>query len=238
MKSDHRARQRSLRPSARPFRKSFYHGISIVVVAVLVSACGSPPPKSQIDPAKCGNGELDGVEACDPGIENGPGACPASCDQMASACGAYTLQGSADECTARCEPVGVACGVDDGCCPTGCTRTQDADCPIDCAEPTNANLAQCMSDEELRAICESLPTTDVTCPGGQTVNFDGADCGEDVAAEFPSSCMLTSDELKACFADPCALIEGRAVCLPVLACAVVEEDPEGDPPPPIPVEPG
>ena len=53
-----------------------------------------------IDPALCGNGVIDGAEACDTAIAAGqPGACPTSCDAGAS-CTTVRLEGT--DCAAAC----------------------------------------------------------------------------------------------------------------------------------------
>lgn len=211
------------RVDARLPWRSFYHTAAVVVLATTTS-CGSPPPKASIDPAKCGNGELDSPEACDPAIESGPGACPVSCE-LGNACGTYELRGEADACTARCELTQGVCGPVDGCCPVGCTRTEDSDCPIDCDAPANAELVVCMSEEEERTFCATLPRGEVTCSNGESVRFDPDDC-EGFSQEFPESCAITTAELRACAEDPCSLVEGRAACAPLLECILVEEDPQ------------
>jgi len=83
----------------------------------------------------CGNGILEPGESCDPAILRGqPGACPTACAQ--SACFSNVLQGQAAECSARCvrEEEVTACrpGFTDGCCPSGCTARNDADCSDSC----------------------------------------------------------------------------------------------------------
>jgi parallel beta-helix repeat protein len=70
----------------------------------------------------CGNGVVEPGEDCD-------GDCPASCDDE-DACTVDSGTVSAGTCTADCVHAAVsACASGDGCCPDGCDRTGDADCP-------------------------------------------------------------------------------------------------------------
>lgn len=78
--------------------------------------------------AHCGNGVIESGETCDP-----PESCPACA--ASSACVAATLQGSAASCTARCVTMPITgCASGDGCCPSGCTRASDSDCPSRCGD--------------------------------------------------------------------------------------------------------
>jgi hypothetical protein len=73
----------------------------------------------------CGDGMIERGETCDP-----PVSCPQSEACVSSdACMAAHFTGSASLCSARCElqPI-TACQSADGCCPSGCSVTQDSDC--------------------------------------------------------------------------------------------------------------
>ena len=71
----------------------------------------------------CGNGVVEPGEDCD-------GDCPASCNDQ-DACTLDRGTVSAETCTIQCEHVAVsACAAGDGCCPRGCDRTTDSDCPF------------------------------------------------------------------------------------------------------------
>ncbi|MBN1771053.1 MAG: hypothetical protein JXB32_07330 [Deltaproteobacteria bacterium] len=96
-------------------------------------------------PATCGNGVLDAGETCD-------GDCPTSCDD-GDVCTLDVLTGSPDTCDVACRNTPILiCTGGDGCCPAGCTRAMDPDCPDG---PSDAGT----------------DTPGVTDPGG-----DGCDC--------------------------------------------------------------
>ena len=73
----------------------------------------------------CGNNQVEANESCDP-----PASCPSgsSCNDN-NACTADSLTGSAASCSAKCVNAPIsACASGDGCCPSGCTAGNDADC--------------------------------------------------------------------------------------------------------------
>lgn len=74
---------------------------------------------------ECNNNVVDPGETCDP-----PGSCPLTCDQSATTvCSPAILVGNAATCTASCAITAItSCIQDDGCCPDGCTPTDDNDC--------------------------------------------------------------------------------------------------------------
>jgi hypothetical protein len=85
-----------------------------------------------VDPAKCGNGEVDTGESCDHLIESGDGACPDACDE-APMCFTSVLAGDPLGCTARCIATPVTCSmISDGCCSLGCSAATDSDCTNTC----------------------------------------------------------------------------------------------------------
>jgi hypothetical protein len=68
----------------------------------------------------CGNGIIETGELCD-------GNCPTACPQMG--CQLYSLAGTA--CTRACAAAGTqtqCVAAADGCCPAGCSASNDADC--------------------------------------------------------------------------------------------------------------
>ena len=76
---------------------------------------------------QCGNGVLEAAEQCDP-----RGTCPTVCPNRG--CTTFALEGSAATCSAICVETGklTACTSDDGCCPPGCSSSEDRDCLAIC----------------------------------------------------------------------------------------------------------
>ncbi|MBN1274993.1 hypothetical protein JXA12_01765 [Candidatus Woesearchaeota archaeon] len=73
--------------------------------------------------AECGNGVTEPPETCD-------GDCPSSCND-GDPCTTETLTGSPASCDVVCVPAAVtACTSYDGCCPSGCTSSNDNDCSV------------------------------------------------------------------------------------------------------------
>lgn len=75
---------------------------------------------------RCGNGQLEPGERCDPASE-----CPTreAC-KANDACETARYLGAADSCNARCEKSRIqSCKNGDGCCAPGCDHASDDDCP-------------------------------------------------------------------------------------------------------------
>ncbi len=125
-----------------------------------------------IDPALCGNGVIDGAEACDTAIAAGqPGACPTSCDAGAS-CTTVRLEGT--DCAAACVTAPLAeCVNGDGCCGDGCSAADDDDC-----DPVCGNTI--LEPGELCDPSESCPTeascADSSACTAETVSGSAASC--------------------------------------------------------------
>ncbi len=101
---------------------------------------------TNIDPAACGNGELDPGETCDHLIESGEGACPDACD-AAPMCFTSVLVGDPLGCTARCVASPVGCSmVSDGCCSLGCSAINDSDCTNTCGNGVVETGESCDGD--------------------------------------------------------------------------------------------
>ncbi len=108
-------------------------------ITELVSGDGCCPPGGDHNrdadcAAVCGNGVVEPPdESCDKAIPSGSaGTCPTSCPPPVG-CDTFMLTGSAPACTARCTPSRItACVGGDGCCPAGCHRVTDGDCPAVC----------------------------------------------------------------------------------------------------------
>jgi hypothetical protein len=94
----------------------------------------------------CGNGMLDPDEKCDPAIiPPDAGVCPTAddCDDH-NPCTSDSVEGSADDCSARCTHAFItSCGPADGCCPTGCTPVSDSDCSATCGNGTVDGAESC-----------------------------------------------------------------------------------------------
>ncbi|MCA9669931.1 MAG: VWA domain-containing protein [Myxococcales bacterium] len=105
----------------------------------------------------CGNGVVDPGESCDPAIAAGkPGACDKDCDD-GNPCTVDKLGGSACNPTCIHENAPPALDVADGCCPTGLTFEQDADCLPPCTPDRTTNCVD---------MCQKM-----TCPDGHFCKF-------------------------------------------------------------------
>ncbi|MET0388398.1 MAG: DUF4215 domain-containing protein [Polyangiales bacterium] len=150
--------------------------------------------------SQCGDGIVQGDEACDVAIEAGaPGACPTACG-VTEACVPEVLRGSG--CLALCAPMPIsAAGAKDGCCPRGGDFMTDVDCQSECnngvvepgetcdppgscgecsAAPRCFNPRRSGSAERCNLRCEIVPVTACTagdgcCPAGCSRERD-ADC--------------------------------------------------------------
>lgn len=173
--------------------------VSAVAKATPAGPC-TPSPK-----ATCGNGKLEGNETCDP-----PWSCPTVCGD-GKVCTKDVLVGAASKCTAACQYLPIAqCQGGDGCCPSGCSASTDADCsgssvcgngkieggetcdpPTSC--PTQCNDANACTADFLsgsaatcNSQCQHVPVTacisgDGCCGSGCTAATD-SDCGGGTAA--------------------------------------------------------
>lgn len=135
--------------------------------------------------SECGNGVVEVGETCD-------GDCPVTCDD-ANACTVNRRVGTDETCTTECiiESRILTCVNDDGCCPTGCTASNDSDCNAVCDN----------------GMIEPGETCDGNCP---TSCDDGNACTErslmGSAAACTAFCQLTST-ITAC-------IDGDGCCPP------------------------
>lgn len=143
---------------------------------------------------ECGNGEVEPGELCD-------GNCPTSCAPR-NACETARLEGSAQACNASCEfsPI-TQCVGQDGCCPNGCTSSNDSDCSATCGNgivdagetcdgncpsvcnSNNACVRSTLSGSESQCTARCVESTvtqcvsnDGCCPAGCTSSNDN-DCG-------------------------------------------------------------
>jgi hypothetical protein len=205
--------------------------------------CCPPNGNHNLDsdcPAVCGNGVVEGKETCDPMIAAAsPGACPTTCPPPGE-CKSYALAGETAACTARCEPSAIkACTTGDGCCPSGCNGSTDADCPAVCG-----NGIVDMGELCDRAITAGMTGACLlTCDDGDPCTTDStsgsvADCTRSCSHAAvtactagdrccPSGCdgMTDSDCNPVCGN---GLVEFRETCDPESSCPTTCPD-DGDP---------
>jgi hypothetical protein len=100
----------------------------------------------------CGNGVKEPGETCDPGILAGPDACAIDCDDHFP-CTVDYIAGEA--CRPSCVHLPATGNpvIKDGCCPTGLSSLQDADCLKACGPDDSADCVDA---------CQA-----VVCPDGQ-----------------------------------------------------------------------
>jgi hypothetical protein len=170
------------------------------------------------------------------------------------ACTTVTQYGTASNCNIECQLMSTAmCGAVDGCCPPGCMRPQDNDCPdlpMDCGNnmidpgetcdgncPTECPSAMCLTGE----LVGSAMTCTATCTFSLiTMCADGDSCcpegceGMDMDCGSPpvgigGPCV----DQAACAAD---LMNAAATCLPAptfpdgyctIQCASTADCPSG-----------
>ncbi|NOY94749.1 MAG: DUF4215 domain-containing protein [Deltaproteobacteria bacterium] len=122
--------------------------------------------------AVCGNGLLEGGEACDTTIAAGEaGACPtiASCDDS-DFCTTDSVS-AAGSCDAACAYADVTAFVDgDMCCPPGGTISTDSDCVATCGDGVVSGSERC--DTAIASGAGVCPTT-ASCDDGDPCTTDG-----------------------------------------------------------------
>ncbi|MCB9728277.1 MAG: hypothetical protein H6746_07340 [Deltaproteobacteria bacterium] len=114
-----------------------------IVTAADGDGCCPPGANANTDTdcaSDCGNEILEPGELCDP--------CTEGCDDQ-DACTTDTVSGSADNCDLACTHTAVsACSAtSDGCCPSGCSAGDDADCAPATISPLSAvdTSGQCLT---------------------------------------------------------------------------------------------
>lgn len=147
-------------------------------------------------PAKCGDGQVSGVEKCDIGIKPGePGACPTECPDV-ERCVPRVLNGTG--CQTECVLRGLTCESGDGCCPGNCTRDNDLDCSSRCGD----GIVQTTSGET----CE--PESDQPCISSAAECDDEDACTFDRLSGSPANCNV------ACVHEPIETIGPEDGCCP------------------------
>lgn len=120
---------------------------------------------------KCGDGNLDVGETCDPNSKDAP--CPTACDDS-NACTVDMLDGSAAQCTAECLHMPVIAAKDaDMCCPQGASASSDSDC---------RTMTSCGNGR-----IDPGETCDGNCPSACT---DGDQCTQDILLGHPDLCNV------------------------------------------------
>ena len=122
-------------------------------------------------PARCGNGVLEEGESCDFGPAS-PVPCPTACPASPSACVKRVLTGDREHCSVSCTvQLVTACSLaKDGCCPSGCTASTDADCSATCGDGVVSG--------QMGELCDTAITSGPgACP---THCSDGLACTADV----------------------------------------------------------
>jgi hypothetical protein len=159
--------------------------------------------------AKCGDGQVNGVEKCDTAIPVGePGACPAACPNI-ERCVPRVLNGTG--CQTECVLRGLTCESGDGCCPGNCTRDNDLDCSSRCGD----GIVQTTSGET----CEA--ETDKPCMTNAAACDDKDACTNDSLTGSPSNCNV------ACLHEPIEMVGPDDGCCPGGGNA--RTDPDCDP---------
>lgn len=124
----------------------------------------------------CGNGvlETDKGEKCDPGIEAGTqGACPSECPPGDDPCRPSRLSGSAQRCTASCEPAPITTcdnDVSDGCCNAeegGCNANNDVDCEAVCGNLVREEGETCDQIDCDQIDCDDRDPCTIDSPVGE-----------------------------------------------------------------------
>ena len=110
----------------------------------------------------CGDGivNMAAGELCEPGTAQD---CPTNCDDS-DPCTSDTLSGSSQTCDAVCDHQPVAAGTaGDGCCPSGATFADDADCS---STPQEQCLALVATDACSQCACMACTTESLACLAG------------------------------------------------------------------------
>ena len=155
---------------------------------------------------RCGDGQITGEEKCDLGIEvSKPGACPTTCSPLAP-CSPRALNGTA--CQSECVLVEPSCKGGDGCCPKGCSVTNDSDCSASCGD----GIVQ----RDLGETCE--PYANQPCKLRDADCADGDVCTSDVLTGSAQHCNV------ACLNTPITQAVARDGCCPKGANANTDSD--------------
>lgn len=163
--------------------------------------------------ATCGDGVVDANETCDGDCED----CVAP-----DSCSTVQQYGSARNCNLECAfDSSAQCGANDGCCPTGCTNAQDADCSSSCGDgvldpgetcdgdcPTACPSSGCetamLLGDAMTCTATCAFSTISMCANGDACCPEGCDGQDDDCGGVPSGQI----------GDPCA---SQEACVALLA---------------------
>jgi hypothetical protein len=160
-------------------------------------------------PVVCGNQVVEGPrETCDKAIKPGAaGTCPTQCPP-APACFRSVLAGETAACTARCRIEAVtSCASGDGCCPAGCNRTTDGDCPAICGNAVVEPGESC--DKGITA--GNVGACPASCD-------DGDPCTTEAASGRVEDCTRT------CAGSPVTACSGGDRCCPATCNPATDAD--------------
>jgi hypothetical protein len=125
--------------------------------------------------ARCGDLKVGPGESCDP-----PSSCPTqeSCLALSKNCIQTRFSGDPTLCTARCELLAdsiTVCKSEDECCPAGCDRSVDSDCPEQCGDGKVDTSAGETCEPESRSLscdidCDDQDPCTVDMPTGSARN--------------------------------------------------------------------
>jgi hypothetical protein len=160
-------------------------------------------------PTLCGNSVVESpAENCDFGIKGScadgdGGECPPSIG-----CTQYVVRGNLATCSTTCVATTItACTGGDGCCPAGCSPTNDSDCTVVCGDGVVEPGETCD-----HGITAGMPGA---CP--QTCD-DGNACTRDLASGSSQACT------RACAHQPITGCIGGDGCCPAGCSSATDSD--------------
>lgn len=162
----------------------------------------------------CGNGVVDPGELCD-------GNCPTTCAPR-NACETARLEGFASSCNVSCEYTAITqCSGGDGCCPNGCTSSNDSDCSALCGNGVVDAGESC--DGNCPSVCTSNNACIRSTLSGNASQCT-ARCVESTVTQCasndgccPAGCTSANDNDCACVPRTCAQV-GAACGTPDNGC--------------------